>query len=275
MARQLGCGFHRGEARAITARSVLSSTGTAPSAQTKIKERIYATYPQRRAWRRNRCDGAAIRPRARAIADHSYRRAERPVRPVPRRWRPHRRGLRAPGAGGFRRVRQGPERGDHRRRPPEQARYRRHHCPAVVRPGRRGCDRRCAHFLGRACGQFDLPGEEQGAAEFRHRHLGPDRRAVQPEYDPLDLRHLHAGEIHCRQYGEAGRRHLVLHHRGLCLRPGVAARHDEDHRGGRRQGARQHRLSVPRHHGFLRAAGARAGIRGQGARAGERRRRYA
>ena len=74
-------------------------------------------------------------------------------------------------------------------------------------------------------GEPGVPREEQGDAELRHRHVRPDRQAVQPEHHPLDLRHLHAGEVHRRRHGEAGRRHLVLHHRRLRVRPDAGARH--------------------------------------------------
>ena len=43
-------------------------------------------------------------------------------------------------------------------------------------------------------------------------HVG-DRTSVQPQHDPLDLRHLHARQVDRWRDSEAGRRFLVFHHR--------------------------------------------------------------
>jgi hypothetical protein len=67
----------------------------------------------------------------------------------------------------------------------------------------------------------------------------PHRRAVHAQHGALDLRHLHAAARHRRGHGEGRRRHLVLPHRGLCLRPCAGARHHGGGHRGRRQGARQ------------------------------------
>ncbi len=64
-----------------------------------------------------------------------------------------------------------------------------------------------------------------GAAASR-----PHRRGLLAQHDPLDLRHLCARPGHRRRHGEGRRRHLVLPHRGLRLRPCAGARH----RGHRR-----------------------------------------
>ena len=58
-------------------------------------------------------------------------------------------------------------------------------------------------------------------------------KAVLAELHPLDLRHLHAGEIHRRGDGEGGRRQLVLPYRRLCVRQAVAGRHHGIRAGGR------------------------------------------
>ena len=68
--------------------------------------------------------------------------------------------------------------------------------------------------------------------------LGPDRREVLAEHRPLDLRHLGAGPRHRQRDGRRGRRHLVLPHRRLRLRPCARARHRRRGRGGGRRGAR-------------------------------------
>ena len=82
---------------------------------------------------------------------------------------------------------------------------------------------------------------------------------LRAERDPLHLRHLHAGEVDRRRHREGGRRHLVFHHRRLCLRQAVAGRHDRVHHRRRRQGAGQFGLSVPGHDRLLVVPGAGPG----------------
>jgi hypothetical protein len=41
--------------------------------------------------------------------------------------------------------------------------------------------------------------------KFWYRNLGPHRQAVQSEHNPLDLRHVHAGQVDRGRDGEAGR----------------------------------------------------------------------
>ena len=73
--------------------------------------------------------------------------------------------------------------------------------------------------------------EEQGVHRLRRRGVRPHRAEVQRQHRALDLRHLDAGERHRQGDGEDRRRHLVLPHRRLCLRPCARARH----RGGGRR----------------------------------------
>ena len=44
-------------------------------------------------------------------------------------------------------------------------------------------------------------GEEQGLPQLRRRHLRPDRHGLHAQHRPLDLRHLHAGQVHRRRHG--------------------------------------------------------------------------
>ena len=82
------------------------------------------------------------------------------------------------------------------RRPPEQARCRRRTSPGS------GIDRDGVDMI------LDVPTSSVGLAvnevareknkvyiNCRRRHLGPDRLAVHAEYHPLDVRHLHAGQV--------------------------------------------------------------------------------
>ena len=55
-------------------------------------------------------------------------------------------------------------------------------------------------------------------ARFRRGIVRPDQRAVLSEYDPLELRYLHAGPWHRHGAGEGRGRQLVLPDRRLCLR---------------------------------------------------------
>ena len=117
------------------------------------------------------------------------------------------------------------------RRPPEQARCRLQHRQPVVRRRQGRHDHRRAE-LGRRAGRE--PGrqpEEQGVHRLRRGRLRPHRPEVQRQHGALDLRHLDARQRHRQGAGEDRRRHLVLPHRRLCVRPCARARH----RGGGRR----------------------------------------
>ncbi len=88
------------------------------------------------------------------------------------------------------------------------------------------------------------------------------------------LRHLHTGQRHRRRADQGGRRHLVLHHRRLCVRLLVAEQHRGLHQRGRRQGAGQ-RARPARHLGLLHLPAAGQGVRCQGDRLRQRRHRPA
>ena len=106
---------------------------------------------------------------------------------------------------------------------------------------------------GRARGQPDHQAtrarrsSSPGAASLR-----PHRQGVLAQHRPLDLRHLGARQRHRQRDREDGRRHLVLPHRGLRLRPRARARHrgggDQERRQGAGQGAppAQHRRTSRR-----------------------------
>ena len=68
-------------------------------------------------------------------------------------------------------------------------------------------------------------GQGQGLHQQRRGHVRPDRQGVQPEHGALDLRHLDAGQRHGQRDRRDRRRHLVLPHRRLRLRPCARARH--------------------------------------------------
>ena len=84
---------------------------------------------------------------------------------------------------------------------------------------------------------------ESGRGKEPHRHadrggdLGADRQVLQLAQHPLDLRHLRPGQDDRQCAEQAGRRYLVLHHRGLRLRPGGGSGCHQLHQGGGRQGA--------------------------------------
>ena len=93
------------------------------------------------------------------------------------------------------------------------------------------------------------------------------------QHHPLDLRHLGARQRHRQGDREDRRRHLVLPHRRLRLRPRARARHRGGGREERRQGARPGAPSVPRHR-LLVVPAAGAGLEGQDHRARQCRRRH-
>ncbi len=61
------------------------------------------------------------------------------------------------------------------------------------------------------------------------RDLRPHRQGLLAQHDPLDLRHVDARQRHRQRDRQDRRRHVVLHHRRLRVRPRARARH----RGGR------------------------------------------
>jgi hypothetical protein len=80
------------------------------------------------------------------------------------------------------------------------------------------------------------------------RHLRPHQRAgLLAQHGALDLRHLRAGQRHRRRHREGGRRHLVLPHRRLRLRPRARARHSAvvKNAGGKVLGAVRTRSRAP------------------------------
>ena len=158
-------------------------------------------------------------------ADHQDRRAERQSGPYTNTGGPTSVVCCQAGAGGFRRLRQGLNveviSADHQNKP-----------DLAVSIARQWFDRDGVDML------LDVPtssvalavqsvvrGEEQGLPQFRRRDVRPDRRAVLAELHPLDLRHLHAGEVDRRRDGEGRRRFLVLPHRRLRVRQAAAGRH--------------------------------------------------
>ena len=99
------------------------------------------------------------------------------------------------------------------------------------------------------------------------------RTEVFAEHDPLDLRHLDAGAWHRQGDGEDRRRHLVLHHCRLCLRPGSRARHHDGRACQWRQGARQ-RASSDQCQRLLFLPAAGASLEGEDHRTRQCRRRH-
>ena len=218
---------------------------------------------------------ARVRLRAGAIhrRNHQDRRHERHVGDLFRSERSGLGGRRAHGGRGFRRRRQGHEGRDRRRRPPEQAgrRFERRAHLDRHRQGRR--DRRRADVLGGARRQRDRARQEQGVPGLRRGGLRSDRPEMHAQHDPLDLRHLGARQRHRTGDREDRRRHLVLPHRQLRLRPGARARHRRRRRQERRQGAGPGPPSVPGHR-LLVVPAAGAGLEGEDHRARQCRRRH-
>ena len=135
------------------------------------------------------------------------------------------------------------------RRPPEQARCRRSSRGngSTATASMRSSTCRPPRSVSRWTG---LPREEQGHAELRHRHRRPDRRAVQPEHRPLDLRHLHARHIDRRRHRQEGGDTWFFITADYVFGQSLE-RDDRGRHASRRQGAGQRRLSVPGHDGFL------------------------
>ena len=209
----------------------------------------------------------------RAGQDRQDRRADRQFRSL---FRPRRRRLdarRADGGRGFRHGGQGLEDRRDFRRPSEQARHRHQHRAAMdrCRKGRHLHGR--AELRRRAGGQQPREGKERRHDQYRRGDVGSDQRPVFAEHDPLGLRHLHARQQHRPGAGEGRRRHLVLPHRGLCLRSRAGARHHRGRREVGRQGDRR-RQAPAEHRGLLLVPAAGAGLEGQDHRHGQCRRRH-
>ncbi len=147
-------------------------------------------------------------------------------RHVGRLRRPVRAGLggrRANGGRGLRRRRQGHEGRDRQRRPSEQAGRRLQHRAHLVRRRQGRRHRRRADLVGCARRQRDRAREEQGVPGLRCGGVRSHRAEVLAQHGALDLRHLGARQRHRQGDGQDRRRHLVLPHRGLRLRPGAGA----------------------------------------------------
>ncbi len=98
-------------------------------------------------------------------------------------------------------------------------------------------------------------------------------KACSPNTDPLDVRHLGAGQRHGQRRGEDGRRFLVLHHGRLRLRP--RARAGRGGRGPQERGQGAGQGPAPAQHpGLLLVPAPGPGLQGQGHRPGQRRRRH-
>ena len=105
------------------------------------------------------------------------------------------------------------------------------------RQGRR--HRRRAQFRRRARRQPDHQGQGQGVPRVRPGIVGSDRQGVLAQHGALDLRHVDAGQRHRQRDRQVGRRHVVLPHRRLRVRPCARARHRGRRAEERRQGPGQ------------------------------------
>ena len=115
--------------------------------------------------------------------------------------------------------------------------------------------------------------QEQGVPGLGRRRLRSDRAEMHAQHRPLDLRHLGARQRHRPGDREDRRRHLVLPHRRLCVRPRARARHRGRRGQERRQGAGPGPASVPGHR-LLVVPAAGAGLEGEDHRARQCRRRH-
>ena len=103
---------------------------------------------------------------------------------------------------------QGHEGRDRLRRPSEQARRRLGHRPAVVRRGQGGRDRRRAQLRA-----WRSPSTRSRGTRTRRFIVSSAAtsdltgKACSPNTDPLDLRHLGAGQRHRQRHRQDGRRH--------------------------------------------------------------------
>ena len=88
-------------------------------------------------------------------------------------------------------------------------------------------DRRCPE-LGGGAGRRRRSRADKNKVVHRLRRRGTSDltgEGLHAQHHPLDLRHLGAGQRHRQRGGEGRRRHLVLPHRRLCVRPGAGAGH--------------------------------------------------
>ena len=98
----------------------------------------------------------------------------------------------------------------------------------------------------------DMAKAEGQGGDLHRRRLGRHhRRALRPEPSALGLRHLVDAARRGRCDGEGRRRHLVLHHRRLCVRPFAGEGRRQFRHRGRRQGARPGAGAVSRHDRLL------------------------
>ena len=104
-----------------------------------------------------------------------------------------------------------------------------------------------------ARGQRSGAREEQGVPGLRRGHLRSHRAEMLAQYRALDLRHLDARQRHRQGAGENRRRHLVLPHRRLRVRPCARTRHHGGGPGQWRPGARRraHPLNTQDFSSFL------------------------
>ena len=124
-------------------------------------------------------------------------------------------------------------RGGARRRPPEQAGYRRRHGAAVDRPRRRGRDRRRADSPVALAVNTVCRGEGPGLLSIP---AAPPPTSPGAQCSPTTVHWTYdtwmLSQLHRRGDGEGRRRQLVLHHRRLRVRPAARARHRQPGEGG-------------------------------------------
>ncbi len=221
------------------------------------------------------CAAMAVPAQAQKLSGDvvKHRRTDRSRVAVRRPVRPGQRGRHRDGRGRLRRHAERQEDRGRQRRPPEQARHRRRQGARVDRPRRRRRDHRTGHLVGGAGGDESRRGQEEARARRDRRDHADHQRGLQPVHRALDLRHVFARQRHRHGDHQAGRQHVVLHHRGLRLRPLAREGHRRGGEGGRRQGARPGAPSAQRV-GLLVVPAAGAVVQGQGHRPRERRRRH-
>ncbi len=105
-----------------------------------------------------------------------------------------------------------------RPRSSEQDRYRRVAGARSLRSAGRRCDLRYRQFRDLAGGAEHGARARQGAGACWFGHRRGVRQAMRADRRDVALRHLFAGAGHRQGRGQAGRRHLVFHHGGLCVR---------------------------------------------------------
>ena len=143
-------------------------------------------HPPRRPACRPRCRTGATARAGAGQADPPHRPADGPVLHLPGPDRPSGRGVRPAGHQGVAgRGRQLQRRRSGRRLPAEAGRGCRHR-PAMVRPGRRGRDRRARQLRRVPCGHDGGERAGQGDPEHGGRIVGADGQVLQPEHGALD-----------------------------------------------------------------------------------------